>query len=149
MVGQALSRNTPIVLLNDIYVLSGPGTKELLYECAAGAVVGTVVGFNMQGAGTTGGFNRDHTTGLEARFIAEVSNASLRLTRQEAAALIPKLMTGYIDTLAEPNRGRPFWEVYDVETVQPTEEWLDIYYTVKEEISQLGLSFDYARRPKA
>jgi methylamine--corrinoid protein Co-methyltransferase len=73
----------------------------------------------------------------------------LRLTRQEAAALIPKLMTGYIDTLAEPNRGRPFWEVYDVETVQPTEEWLDIYYTVKEEISQLGLSFDYARRPKA
>jgi methylamine--corrinoid protein Co-methyltransferase len=149
MVGQALSRNTPIVLLNDIYVLSGPGTKELLYECAAGAVVGTVVGFNMQGAGTTGGYNRDHTTGLEARLIGEVSQASLGLTRQEASELIPELMKGYIDTLSEPNRGRPFWEVYDVETVQPTPEWLDIYYTVKEEISQIGLRFDYARRPNA
>lgn len=148
MVGQALSRNTPIILLNDIYTLSGPGTRELLYECAAGAVVGTVCGFNMQGAGTTGGFKRDHTTGLEARFIAEVSRASLGLTRQDAAELIPGLMKGYIDTLETPNRGRPFAEVYNVDTVQPTEEWLDIYYTVKEEISRLGLKFDFAPRPK-
>jgi methylamine---corrinoid protein Co-methyltransferase len=139
MVGQALSRNTPIVLLNDIYVLSGPGTRELLYECAAGAVVGTVCGFNMQGAGTTGGFKRDHTTGLEARFIAEVSRSALGLTRQDAARLIPEIMKGYIDTLEAPNRGRPFNEVYDVHTVQPTEEWLAIYRTVKQEIRELGL----------
>jgi methylamine--corrinoid protein Co-methyltransferase len=149
MLGQALSRNTPIILLNDIYTLSGPGTKELLYECAVGAVVGTVCGYNMQGAGTTGGFNRDHTTGLEARFIAEVSRASLGLTRQGAAELIPVLMKGYIDTLQEPNRGRPFPEVYDENTVQPKDEWLDMYYEVKEEISQIGLKFDYAARPKA
>ncbi len=147
MVGQALSRNTPIILLNDIYTLSGPGTRELLFECAAGAVVGTVCGFNMQGAGTTGGFKRDHTTGLEARFIAEVSRASLHLTRQEAAQLIPQIMKGYVDTLTNPNRGRPFNEVYDEETVEPKEEWLDIYYTVKEEVGRLGLKFDYAPRP--
>lgn len=149
MVGQALSRNTPMVLLNDIYTLSGPGSRELLYECAVGAVVGTVCGFNMQGAGTTGGFKRDHTTGLEARFIAEVSRASLGLTRQDAAALIPNLMPGYIHTLTEPNRGHPFWEVYDENTVQPKAAWLDIYDTVKEEISQLGLKFDRAPRPAA
>lgn len=139
MVGQALSRNTPMVLLNDIYVLSGPGTKELLFECAAGAVVGTVCGFNMQGAGTTGGFERDHTTGLEARFIAEVSRAALGLTRQEASRLIPKIMEHYIDTLEEPNRGQPFHEVYDVDTVQPTEAWLETYHSVKQEVRALGL----------
>ncbi|KAA3647039.1 MAG: monomethylamine:corrinoid methyltransferase [Chloroflexi bacterium] len=149
MVGQALSRNTPIILLNDIYVVSGAGTKELLYECAAGAVVGTVCGFNMQGAGTTGGFNRDHFSGLETRFIAEVSRASLSLTRQEASKLIPKIMKFYEDTLSEPNRGRPFNEVYDVDTVQPTAEWLDMYYSVKEDMSKLGLKFEYAPRPKA
>ena len=149
MVGQALSRNTPIILLNDIYTLSGPGTTQLLYECAAGAVVDTVCGFNMQGAGTTGGFKRDHTTGLEARFIAEVSRAALHLTRQDASELIPEIMKGYIDTLSNPNRGRPFNEVYDVETIQPTAEWLDMYYTVKEDLSKLGLKFEYAPRPKA
>ncbi|NOZ48735.1 MAG: monomethylamine:corrinoid methyltransferase [Chloroflexi bacterium] len=147
MVGQALSRNTPIILLNDIYVLSGPGTTELLYECAAGAMVGTVCGFNMQGAGTTGGFNRDHTTGLEARFIAETSRASLGFSREEASELIPEIMKGYIHTLSNPNRGRPFPEVYDVETVQPTAEWLDMTYSVKEELSKLGINFQYAPRP--
>jgi len=146
MVGQALSRNTPIILLNDIYTLSGPGTTELLYECAAGAIVGTVSGFNMQGAGTTGGFKQDHTTGLEARFIAEVSRASLGFTRQQASELIPEIMKGYIGTLLTPNRGRPFNEVYDVETIQPKAEWLDMYYTVKDHLSQLGLNFEYARR---
>lgn len=148
MVGQALSRNTPIVLLNDIYTLSGPGTTELLYECAAGAVVGTVCGFNMQGAGTTGGFNRDHTTGLETRFIAEVSRASLGLTRQDASELIPRIMPGYIDTLYNPNRGKPFKDVYDEETVLPRDEWLDMYYRVKEEVAKLGLKFEFAPRSR-
>lgn len=139
LVGQALARNTHIICLNDIYVMSGPGTKELLYECAAGAIVGTVCGFNMQGAGTTGGFKTDHTTGLEARFIAEVSRASLGLTRQDASALIPQIMPGYIGTLKNPNRGLPFPEVYDVTTVQPKEEWLALYYEVKEHLRRLGL----------
>ncbi len=139
MVGQALARNTHIVCLNDIYVMSGPGTKELLFECAAGAIVGTVCGFNMQGAGTTGGFMTDHTTGLEARFIAEVSRASLHLTRQDAATLIPQIMPGYIDTLKDPQRGKPFPEVYDVTTVEPLESWLELYYEVKDHLAALGL----------
>jgi len=147
MLGQALSRNTPIILLNDIYTVSGAGAKELFYECAAGAIVGTVSGFNMQGAGCTGGFKMDVTTGLEARFIAEVSRASLDFTREQASELIPEIMKGYMDTLDDPNRGKPFPENYDVETVQPKAEWLDMYYSAKEDLSQLGLNFQYAPRP--
>lgn len=142
-VGQALARNTPIICLNDIYVLSGPGTKELLYECAAGAIVGTVSGFNMQGAGTTGGFKADHTTGLEARFIAEVSRQTLGWTRQQASQVIPEIMKRYIGTLKEPNRGRSFPEVYDVETVEPKQEWLEMYHQVKADLETLGLKFTF------
>ncbi len=147
MVGQALSRNTPMILLNDIYTVSGAGAKELFYECAAGAIVGTVSGFNMQGAGCTGGFKMDVTTGLEARFIAEVSRASLGFTREQASELIPEIMKGYMETLDNPNRGKPFPENYDVETVQPKAEWLDMYYTAKEDLSNLGLNFQNAPRP--
>lgn len=139
MVGQALSRNTPIVLLSDTYTLSGPGTTELLYECAVDTVVQTVCGFNVQGAGTTGGFKTDHTTGLEARFIGEVSRAAVGMTRQQANELVPALMRGYIETLHDPKRGYPFPEVYDEETVEPKPRWLDQYETVKAEIRQLGL----------
>jgi methylamine---corrinoid protein Co-methyltransferase len=147
MVGQALARNSRIVTLNDIYVISGPGTKELLYECAAQAIIGTVCGFNMQGAGTTGGFRADHTTGLEARFIAEVSRAALGLKRPDASALAAELLTRYQATLPSPNRGKPFPEVYDVETVQPKQEWLDMYYDVKEDLAHLGLTMKHAPRP--
>jgi len=147
MVGQALARNTRIVTLNDVYVISGPGTKELLYECAAQAIIGTVCGFNMQGAGTTGGFKADHTTGLEARFIAEVSRAALGLKRQDASALAAELLTRYQATLSSPNRGKPFAEVYDIETVQPKAEWLDMYYDVKDDLARLGLVMKYAPRP--
>jgi methylamine--corrinoid protein Co-methyltransferase len=147
MVGQALARNTRIVTLNDVYVVSGPGTRELLYECAAQAIIGTVCGFNMQGAGTTGGFKADHTTGLEARFIAEVSRAALGLKRQDASGLVAEILKRYQATIANPNRGKPFPEVYDVETVQPKAEWLDMYYTVKEDLAGLGLVFKHAPRP--
>jgi methylamine--corrinoid protein Co-methyltransferase len=139
MVGQALARNSKMVALNDIYVVSGPGTKELLYECAAGAVVTTVCGFNMQGAGTTGGFFPDRVTGLEARFIAEVSRASLNLKRADAAQLVQEILPRYQATITNPNRGRPFNEVYNTETVQPTTEWLDMYYEVKEDLRRIGL----------
>jgi methylamine---corrinoid protein Co-methyltransferase len=148
MVGQALARNSRIVALNDIYVVSGPGTKEILYECAAGALVGTVCGFNMQGAGSTGGFKADHTTGLEARFIAEMSRAVLNLRRQDASRLVKEIMPCYMDTLANPNRGLNFDEVYDVETLEPKEAWISIYYDVKEDLSRrLGLQFNNAPRP--
>ena len=146
MVGQALARNTPIICLNDIYVLSGPGTKELLYEVAAGAIVGTVSGFNMQGAGTTGGFKTDHTTGLEARMIAEVSRQATGWTRSQASAVIPEIMKRYIGTLKEPNRGYAFPEVYNIETLEPKAEWLDLYYQVKEDLASLGLNFTYSNR---
>ncbi|MBS1251475.1 MAG: hypothetical protein MAG451_00508 [Anaerolineales bacterium] len=142
MVGQALARNTPIVMLNDIYTVSGPGTAELLWEVAAGAVVGATCGMNQQGAGTTGGFNADHTTGLEARFIAEVAHAALGLTRQQANDCVLEFLKRYEDTFDDPQRGHPFPEVYDEGTLEPKAEWLDIYRQVRDEIIELGLDLD-------
>ena len=67
-------------------------------------------------------------TGLEARFIAEVSRAALGLKRQDASGLAAEILTRYQATLPNPNRGKSFPEVYDIETVQPKAEWLDMYY---------------------
>jgi methylamine--corrinoid protein Co-methyltransferase len=142
MVGQALSRNTPIPALNDIYVVSGPGTPELLWEVAAGAVAGTVSGMNMQGAGSTGGFKTDHTTGLEARFIAEVSHACLGMRRADANGIVLEMLKHYESTFNEPKRGFPFPEVYNEDTVEPKENWLEIYHQVRSEIKSLGLDLD-------
>ena len=142
IVGQALSRNTPIPALNDIYCVSGAGAEELLWEVAAGAITGTSSGMNMQGAGCTGGFKTDHTTGLEARFIAEVSHACLGITRQQANELVLDLLNHYEKTFNEPNRGMPFPEVYDENTIEPKEIWLEKYYRVREAVIKMGLDLD-------
>jgi hypothetical protein len=63
------------------------------------------------------------------------------LTRADAAAWAQTLLPRYQETLTNPNRGKPFPEVYDVETVQPKEEWLAMYYAVKEDLVGLGLKF--------
>lgn len=142
MVGQALARNTPIVAFNDIYVVSGPGTAELMWEVAAGAAVGSVCGMNSQGAGCTGGFNMDHYTGLEARMIAEVSHACLGMTRAEVNQLVLDLLPKYEGTFDNPNRGLPFPEVYDEETVEPKDNWLEHYHTVRNALIDMGLDMD-------
>ncbi len=141
--GQALARNTRSVMLNDIFTVSGPGTKDVLYEAAVGAVVGTICGFHIQGVGTASGFNSDVVTGLEARFIAEVSRAVINvgLTRDQASDLIPELQERFLAAMENPDRGRQFAEVYDEQTVEPRPQWLDLYSTVKDELTHVGLRF--------
>jgi len=139
MVAQALTRNTPMVLLNDIYCVSGPGTAELLWEVAAGALVGAVCGMNVQAAGCTGGFLTDHYTGLEARFAAEVAHAALGLTRAEANDYVLRFLEHYENTFDAPKRGYPFPQVYNEETLEPTEKWLEPYEAVRNAIINMGL----------
>lgn len=141
VVGQALARNTKLVVLNDIYTVSGPGTEELLYEAAAGAITGTVSGMNMQGCGCTGGSKTDHYSGLEARFIGEVSRAVTGMSRQEANELVLKILPLYEGTFDEPKRGWPFQEVYDPLTVQPKPAWTEAYARAKAKLADVGLHF--------
>lgn len=140
--GQALARNTPLVSVNDLYTRSGLGTPELLWEVAAGALVGAVCGLHQHGIGATGGTESDHTSGLEARFQAEVAHAALGKRRGEVNQLVLACLDKYEATLAEPNLGKPFPQLYNLETLEPTQEWLDIYNQVKKELSNLGLDMD-------
>ena len=140
--GQALARNTPVVSLNDLYPRSGLGTEEIFWEIAAGAMVGAVCGLNQHGVGATGGNERNHTSGLEARFQAEVAHATLGKTRQEVNELVLQCLGKYKDKLAHPNLGKPFPELYNLNTLEPTQEWLGLYNKVKGELNAMGLDME-------
>ena len=111
-------------------------------EVAAGAMVGAVCGLHQHGIGATGGSLTDHTSGLEARFQAEVAHAALGKTRAEINQLTLDCLKKYQEKLAEPNLGKPFPEVYNLETLEPTQEWLDIYQQVKDGLTGMGLDLD-------
>ncbi len=140
--GQAIARNSPLLMINAIYCRSGPGTTDLLWEVAAGSVATTVSGLHQGGVGCTGGSETDVYTGLEARFNAQVCHAALGMSREEANGYVLEFLNHYEASLADPNRGKPFRELYDVELVEPNESWLNQYEEVSAEITRMGLDMD-------
>jgi hypothetical protein len=92
---------------------------------------------------STGGFEPNHHTGLEAGFQGEVGVAATRsgITREKANEIALKLLEKYQDTFDTPKRGKPFQEAYDLKSITPIQEWQDCYRRVKGELTKLGLEF--------
>ena len=139
---QALSRNTPFLLVVVTTPVSGPVTRTLLYESAAMALTATVSGAaRIMGPRSAAGTIAGHCSGLEARFAGEVGHAAAGMSREQANEVMHKIVPEYSDLLETDMRGVRFDEAYDLDTLQPTAEWLEIYDQAKEQIAGLGLPF--------
>jgi methylamine--corrinoid protein Co-methyltransferase len=143
IVGQAFARNAPSIIVADIYPKSGTGTKELLYETAANAIVNSVSASHLEGCGSADG-RLPNCSGLEARLMAEVALAShrMKMTLREANEWTLKMLPLYehIFTQEAGNPGLPFDQVYDIPSVQPLKFWEKMYEEVKVELKGLGLA---------
>jgi methylamine--corrinoid protein Co-methyltransferase len=142
IVGQAFSRNAPSIIVADIYPKSGTGTKELLYETAANAIVNSVTASHLEGCGSADG-SLPNCSGLEARWMAEVALAAhrSRMSLAEANTWVLRLLPLYehVFTQEGGNPGLPFEQVYDLATVQPLRFWDEMYQQVKSELQAMGL----------
>jgi methylamine--corrinoid protein Co-methyltransferase len=140
---QALARNSHLLTNLTITAVGGPGTKTLLYECVAFAVMNTVSGGSrILGPRSATGSITGHFSGLEARFTGELLRAACKLNRGQAEEIVQKAYAKYKDDLTKQPYGKHFKEVYDLQTIQPKDEWLRMYEEVKNEVAGWGLSFD-------
>ncbi len=140
--GQAFARHAPHIIVADIYPKSGTGTKELLYETAANAMVNAVSGNHLEGVGAADG-NAPNCSGLEARLMAEVALAThkMKMSLKDANAFVQQLLLKYEHVFTpEGNPGLPFDQVYDTVKVQPLDFWQKMYEEVKTELKEMGLS---------
>ena len=137
--GQALALNSPILSINAIYTQAGLGTEEVLWEIAAASVASTVSGIHQGGVGATGGSTEDHTSGLENRFNARVSHSSLGMSRDDANGYVLAFLEHYEESHKNPPPGKPFSQIYTLDPLEPTDEWLDIYNRVSDAIVHIGL----------
>ena len=138
---QALARNSR--LLTDVVLtpVGGPGTKTLLYETAAMAILATVSGAcGMLGPRSGAGVMPGHVSGLEARFMAEVAHAAAGMPRCDADPIVRQLIERYKQDLDQRPVGKHFTEVYDVERIRPKPEWQAMYEEVKQEVREMGLA---------
>jgi methylamine---corrinoid protein Co-methyltransferase len=142
---QGLSRNTRLIVDGSIgdHPAAGPGTKQYLYESAAGHIVSTVMG-----AHSTEGTRKyvvgetcNYGTPLESRWMGEVCKAAAGMSREQADRIVRYLLDQYESHLKDPPAGDTFDHLYDQQTLQPIPEYQAIYSEVKTELSQLGMRF--------
>jgi methylamine--corrinoid protein Co-methyltransferase len=138
---QALARNSR--LLTDVVItpVGGPGTKTLLYESAAMAIMAAASGScALIGPRSAAGIHPAHVSGLEARWTAEVAHAAAGISRAEADALVRQLVERYKPDLEQRPIGQPFQEVYDPVTLKPRAAWQGLYEEAKAELREMGLA---------
>ena len=79
-------------------------------------------------------------TSVVSYFTARPSHDIMIADHQGATReLWPELLEKYETKLADKPIGRPFEEVYHVDTVRPTQEWQGLYEEVKNELIGIGV----------
>ena len=140
---QAYSRNTEYLTWDMLDQVGGPGTDMLLYEDAVIFMMYSASG----GRGcfttrSTGVKYPEHLTPLECKFSAEVLKRSAGMSRKQVNEVAKVLIPKYENMLKNPPKGRSFRELFDLNTLTPVKEYLDLYLRIKKELIELGVPLD-------
>jgi methylamine--corrinoid protein Co-methyltransferase len=141
LASQAISRNSHLPQLWYTYCAAGPMTEMNLYEIATGMITGVVSGGNIEFGGVGAARNVDHLSPMEPRFATEVAHAAAGMSRAEANEIVKVLVTRYEERLFDPPKGTPFQESHDWDSIQPCQEYVELYERIKTELAGLGLAF--------
>jgi len=133
---QALSRNTHMPISVSPFSAAGPCTDMVIYEMTAISIAAAVSGANLLACAPARNRHPERASGMEARICAEAGHvaARQRLTRTRANTIVPALLDRYESKLDDAPLGQRFDQCYDLTTLQPTEEYLDLYRKCKSQI---------------
>jgi methylamine--corrinoid protein Co-methyltransferase len=117
---------------------AGPCTEMMMYETAVQAIGYVACGCDiLSGPISNNGNIPNHVAGLDAQFMAEVSRFAAELSRKDANYLCMELFSRYKNKLNTPDIGKSFTECYNLETMEPTNEYLDVYEHAIDDIYQI------------
>jgi len=140
---QALARNTHLLHFASSFIAAGPCTEMACYELIAYGIMATVSATAISPGASARNKYPERCTGMEGRICAEAAHAANRmgLNRKETNDLVKKILPKYEHQIPEAPMGKKFSECYDLERVEPTKEYLDIYDKVKNEVISVGLDY--------
>jgi methylamine--corrinoid protein Co-methyltransferase len=142
LVLQSLARNTRLINGRGATTVAGPGTEMMLLETASSTISAVVSGGHIfQGIRKAILVKPNQASGLEPRFQGEVAKASATLKRSDANEIVCTLLSRFEGKFFEAPAGGSFEELYDLKTLTPKKEYVEIYNEVKEDLEDLGLSF--------
>lgn len=141
---QAINSNMNMICGGGGLTDAGPGTEQQLWEIAAMAMT-----ISSGGAHVIQGIRKAvlkkpmQGSGLEPRWEAEVARATAGLPRDEVNRLMNYVLAKYESSVADGSSpvGYSFSDLYDVDTIVPTSEYLELYEKVKTDLQDHGLLF--------
>lgn len=145
LTGQAIARNYRGPNGRFFLTAAGPGTEMQLWEVAALCVAGLASGRDLFCGGGVRRYKVKPMLGsaLENRFHAEVGHAAAGMKRDDANEMVKQIVQKYEGDVTKDGGpwGHTFDEMYDLKTLTPRKEFLDLYDKVKRELEDLGLEF--------
>ena len=136
----ALDQNTDFLLANQYYTMAGPCTDMCLLEIAAQAMADTASGREiLSGVASAKGVSLDRTSGMEARMMGEVSLATCGMDIADVNETIDNVLRLYERDFARAPQGKCFQECYDLRSLEPKDEYIDIYDRVIDTLGRCGL----------
>jgi methylamine--corrinoid protein Co-methyltransferase len=138
---QAINRNTHLPHFWYTYCAGGPMTEMNFYEIATGMITGVVSGGNIEFGGVGAAKNIDHLSPVEPRWASEVAHGTVGLSRVEANEIVKTILPKYEDKLMDPPKGTPFQESHDYGSIEPCQEYQDLYGRIKDELKGYGVKF--------
>ncbi|MBD3306354.1 monomethylamine:corrinoid methyltransferase, partial [candidate division KSB3 bacterium] len=141
--GQALCRNTHLLIGVSPFTAAGPCTDMVIWEIVATVLAATVSGLHLNLVAVARNKLPERSSGMEVRIGAEAGHVATRqgITREQANDMVKHLLAEYASQIADAPPGKTFAECYDLTTVQPTQEYLDVYERCKEQLHTLGLDY--------
>jgi methylamine--corrinoid protein Co-methyltransferase len=140
---QALSRNTHLLTTINTFAAAGPCTEMVVYEIVANALAATVSGADLDLVAVARNRHPERASGMEARIGGEAGHLAARqgITRGQANGIVKQILAQYEAQMNEAPLGQRFDECYNLSTLQPTQEYVDLYGRCKEKLSGFGLDY--------
>lgn len=141
-VAAALDYNTDLLLGSQYYALAGPCTEMCLLETAAQALVDTASGRELlSGVASAKGTIQDMVSPMESRIMGEASMAACGMEVSDINRIVDRILKCYEKRYPDPPRGKKFQDCYDVDNLVPTEEYLEVYDSALNTLSECGIDF--------
>ena len=138
----AIDTNTDILLANQYYTMAEPCTEMNLLEIAAQAMVDTVSGREMlSGVASAKGVQQNKVTGMEARMMGEASMATCGMDVHDVNQIVESILSWYEKSYFNLPKGKTFKECYDIDNIEPTEEYIATYDSSLNVLSNCGIDF--------
>ncbi|WP_406655643.1 monomethylamine:corrinoid methyltransferase [Methanolobus sp. ZRKC2] len=117
---------------------AGPCTEMMFYETAVQTIGYTVCGIDtLSGPVGNAGAEKNHAAGHDSLFMAETADSTHNLSLEEADMICQEIFQKYESKVESPDFGKPFNECYDVNKIEPTPEYMNLYNNCMDEVQSI------------